>query len=167
MGIFKNSRMKNIKILLLIFINILTGFNSETNETGLKVFTRKELAEFNGKNDAKPIYFALLGDVFDVTKSADFYGKNGDYSVFAGNDITRAVALWTKDKKEIDRGMDLRGLQPDDIKNANDISDKFKKKYKIVGIMKYKKDAMDRDFINKEKENPEEFIKVKYPEYSM
>jgi hypothetical protein len=36
-----------------------------------------------------------------------FYGPNGEYSVFAGKDITRAIALWSKDQADIDKGMDI------------------------------------------------------------
>ncbi len=35
------------------------------------------------------------------------YGKDGDYNLYAGKDITRAIAIWTKNVTEIDRGMDL------------------------------------------------------------
>ena len=31
----------------------------------------------------------------------DFYGKDGSYNVFAGKDCTRAVALWSKDPKDM------------------------------------------------------------------
>ena len=37
----------------------------------------------------------------------DFYGKNGAYGVFAGKDVTRAIAKWSKDANEIDRGNDI------------------------------------------------------------
>lgn len=37
----------------------------------------------------------------------DFYGTGSEYSVFAGKDITRAIALWSKEQSEIERGMDI------------------------------------------------------------
>ena len=40
------------------------------------------------------------------------------------------------------------------------MGNKFKKKYKIVGIMQYKKDAYDRI----ERERKAEYVKIKYPE---
>lgn len=42
----------------------------------LRDFTREELSKFNGENGAK-IYLAIKGKVFDVTRSAHFYGPKG------------------------------------------------------------------------------------------
>lgn len=36
--------------------------------------TAKTLRKFNGRDPFLPIYFAVRGEVFDVTKGRDFYG---------------------------------------------------------------------------------------------
>lgn len=54
-----------------------------------QVLTKEELSKFRGENGA-PIYLALMGRVFDVTKGKDFYGPGGGYSFFTGIDGTRA-----------------------------------------------------------------------------
>mmetsp|Transcript_23013 Transcript_23013/g.39538 ORF Transcript_23013/g.39538 Transcript_23013/m.39538 type:complete len:175 (+) Transcript_23013:153-677(+) len=57
-----------------------------------KVFTPAELAEFDGSDPTRPIYLAIKGDVFDVTRAVDFYGKGNSYNLFTGKDASRALA---------------------------------------------------------------------------
>ena len=38
----------------------------------------------------KPIYLAVMGKVFDVSKGRRFYAEGGGYSFFTGIDGTRA-----------------------------------------------------------------------------
>jgi membrane-associated progesterone receptor component len=49
----------------------------------MKEFTLEELSRFR---EGEKIYLALGGKVYDVTKSAMFYGPGGAYHVFAGRD---------------------------------------------------------------------------------
>lgn len=44
------------------------------SSTIFRSYTPKELHEFNGKDESKPIYIAIGGLVFDVTKGKTFYG---------------------------------------------------------------------------------------------
>ena len=44
--------------------------------------TPAELSQHDGSND-KPIYVAIKGTVFDVTKKADMYGAGKSYNIFA------------------------------------------------------------------------------------
>ena len=60
----------------------------------LKNFTLAELALYDGTDPALPIYIAVMGQVFDVTPGADFYGKvysatssAAAYHAFAGQGI--------------------------------------------------------------------------------
>jgi len=59
-----------------------------------RVFTREELLRFDGTDPGRPIYLAVMGEVYDVTKGAAHYakGRGGGYSVFAGTDASRAFA---------------------------------------------------------------------------
>lgn len=45
---------------------------------------------YNGRDPKKPIYIAILGDVFDVTEGRRIYGPGVFYSFFSGKDASRA-----------------------------------------------------------------------------
>ena len=51
----------------------------------MRDFTLEELSKYR---DGEKIYLALGGKVYDVTKSAMFYGPGGAYHIFAGRDGT-------------------------------------------------------------------------------
>ncbi|MEM3437672.1 MAG: cytochrome b5 domain-containing protein [Nitrososphaerales archaeon] len=53
----------------------------------MKVFTKEELKEYNGKN-GKPIYIAYKGKVYDVTESPLWEGGEHQFQHFAGKDLT-------------------------------------------------------------------------------
>ncbi|XP_065365111.1 neuferricin homolog [Calliphora vicina] len=53
----------------------------------VKLFTKEELATFNGENEM-PIYLSLLGRVYDVSKGAKHYGPGCSYSYFAARDAS-------------------------------------------------------------------------------
>lgn len=56
-----------------------------------QLWSKQELAKYDGSSmDSSKIYLAFLGSVYDVTVNAQHYAKDGDYSVFAGRDATRA-----------------------------------------------------------------------------
>lgn len=57
---------------------------------GGRIFTTSELKQYTGEDPDKPIYLAILGQVFDVTKGKEHYGKGGGYGFFSGRDGTRA-----------------------------------------------------------------------------
>ena len=86
------------KIYDLYLINNLTDaqpkiqsqpVNNETNELPAhnnRIFTKEELAKFNGKN-GNPAYVAVNGTVYDVTNNAA-WGASTHFGLFAGNDVT-------------------------------------------------------------------------------
>ena len=56
------------------------------DSTGAKpqIFTKAELAQYDGSPGSKGLYLAILGKVYDVSKGARHYGPGGGYSFFAG-----------------------------------------------------------------------------------
>lgn len=60
------------------------NFVPEENAEKFRVFTSKELTQYNGEKGSKGLLLALLGRVFDVSKGAKHYGPNGGYHFFAG-----------------------------------------------------------------------------------
>ena len=59
-------------------------------ETGPRVFTKAELAQYVDIKHGLKV--AICGQVFDVTKGAEFYAKGAGYGFFAGRDASLAFA---------------------------------------------------------------------------
>ena len=57
---------------------------------GPRVFTKAELAKY--VDTARGLKVAICGQVFDVTKGAEFYAKGAGYGFFAGKDASLAFA---------------------------------------------------------------------------
>ena len=55
-----------------------------------KAFTIDELSKYNGINNSNQIYISILGNVFDVSSSPQFYGESQSYHYFAGTDATQS-----------------------------------------------------------------------------
>jgi hypothetical protein len=56
-------------------------FNNVDVKRLTKVFTQEELGNYKGV-DGSPVYLAVLGQVFDVTKGRKHYGPGGGYEFF-------------------------------------------------------------------------------------
>lgn len=83
-----------------------------------------------GTDSSKPIYVAIKGVVFDVSKNKA-YQPGGAYAVFAGKDPSRALASSSLKAEEcVPDWFDL----PDEKKTVlNDWYKFFSKRYNIVG----------------------------------
>lgn len=58
------------------------------NNTGPnKVFTKHELANYNGDKNSPGLYLSILGSVYDVEKGRKHYGPGCAYSYFVGKNI--------------------------------------------------------------------------------
>lgn len=104
-------------------------------------FTRAQLLEFNGEQSVPegrihaPIYVAIKGKVFDVSFGGqEFYGKGGPYELFAGRDVSRALAKMSFLPEDLNNS-DLSDLDEKQQKILNEWAEKFEnvKKYPIVG----------------------------------
>jgi len=60
--------------------------NSSATAQSLPKFTPEELKKYNGTDPKLPIYLALDGNVYDVTKGKEFYIIGGPYHYLAGKD---------------------------------------------------------------------------------
>jgi predicted heme/steroid binding protein len=70
--------------------------------------TLDELAEFDGKNESKPLYLAINGTIFDVSSNRRMYGPGGGYQFFAGTDAARSFVTGCFAE---DRTADMRGVE--------------------------------------------------------
>ncbi|KAK0715129.1 cytochrome b5-like heme/steroid binding domain-containing protein [Lasiosphaeris hirsuta] len=102
-----------------------------------KTFTPRTLLPFNGENDA-PVYLAVRGRVFDVSRGRNFYGPGGPYANFAGRDASRGLACGSFDEdmltKDLDGPLDtLSDLDGEQLGALQGWEERFSDKYLVVG----------------------------------
>jgi predicted heme/steroid binding protein len=105
---------------------------SDTEEE--RLFTIKELAEFNGEGDKKPIYLSVMGHVFDVTHS-NFYGPNDPYHIFAGKDASINLATSSLEESTLNQ-IDISNLSKNVLNDMYGQVDYYSMKYRQVGWLK-------------------------------
>ena len=71
--------------------SLLHAFGNEASSSERR-FTRAELRAYSGVVEGRPIYLAILGEVFDVSAGAKYYAEGRGYHHFAGMDRSRAYA---------------------------------------------------------------------------
>jgi len=102
-----------------------------------KTFTPHTLLPFNGENGA-PVYLAVRGRVFDVSRGRNFYGPGGPYANFAGRDASRGLACGSFDEnmltKDLDGPLDtLADLGAEEMEALRGWEERFSEKYLVVG----------------------------------
>ncbi|CAG01234.1 unnamed protein product [Tetraodon nigroviridis] len=98
----------------------------------VRLFTEEELRRFDGSQEGHPIYMAIKGVVFDVTKGKEFYGKDAPYNALVGKDSTRAVAKMSLDPSDLTS--DTTGLSEEELESLEGVFEgTYKAKYPIVG----------------------------------
>lgn len=98
----------------------------------VRLFTEEEMRRYDGSQEGQPIYMAIKGVVFDVTKGKDFYGKDAPYNALVGKDSTRAVAKMSLDPADLTS--DTTGLTEEQLESLDGVfEDTYKAKYPIVG----------------------------------
>lgn len=98
----------------------------------VRLFTEEELRKYDGSEDDQPIYMAVKGVVFDVSKGKEFYGKDAPYNALVGKDSTRAVAKMSLHPDDLTP--DTTGLTEEQLESLDSIFEgTYKAKYPIVG----------------------------------
>lgn len=105
-----------------------------------RTFTADELKDFNGGGADGKIFISVLGNVYDVTAGAAFYGPGSGYHVFAGKEASRALAKMQISDEEANAGWD--NLNEEHVQTLADWEKKYKEKYPVVGTF-----APDRAFV--------------------
>lgn len=98
-----------------------------------KVFTVEELAQFDGSVEGKPIYLALLGQVFDVSKGGMHYAKNGGYGFFSGKDGSAAFVTGKFNSEGLTS--DLSQVPTEDYIGLKDWVDFYNRDYTLIGVL--------------------------------
>ncbi|KAK4236520.1 cytochrome b5-like heme/steroid binding domain-containing protein [Achaetomium macrosporum] len=102
-----------------------------------RTFTPRTLLPYNGEN-GMPVYLAVRGRVFDVTRGRNFYGPGGPYANFAGRDASRGLACGSFDEamltKDLDGPLDtLSDLGREEMEALRGWEERFEEKYLVVG----------------------------------
>ncbi|XP_050407918.1 neuferricin [Patella vulgata] len=92
-----------------------------------KILTKAELAQYI----EEPVYLAILGKVYDVTKGKRHYGKGGSYEGFAGKDGTRAFITGEFDEAGLIE--DIRGFTLQEFLGLNEWQQLYERDYKYIG----------------------------------
>ena len=97
------------------------------------MFLSRVLQNLALRNLIKCVYplYNIIGEVFDVTKGKDHYGKNGGYKFFTGIDGSRAFVTGKFD----DEGLidNIEGLDPQSYLGLADWLEFYRKDYTYVG----------------------------------
>ncbi|KAM6969651.1 neudesin [Tautogolabrus adspersus] len=98
----------------------------------VRLIPEEELKRYDGSEEGQPIYMAVKGVVFDVTKGKEFYGKDAPYNALVGKDSTRAVAKMSLDPADLTS--DITGLTEEQLESLESVFEgTYKTKYPIVG----------------------------------
>ncbi|KAJ3174049.1 hypothetical protein HDU88_000016 [Geranomyces variabilis] len=106
------------------------------------VLTPEELKAFDGSVPGRPIYIAINGEVYDVSVSPQYYGKDGSYNFFAGKDAARAYITGCF---QTDLTHDLRGLNDAQIRSLQTWSDFYSKSDKYFRVGRVVHEPIDPD----------------------
>uniref|UniRef100_A0A7E4VNP5 Cytochrome b5 heme-binding domain-containing protein n=1 Tax=Panagrellus redivivus TaxID=6233 RepID=A0A7E4VNP5_PANRE len=107
--------------------------NLLSNAEDLPIFTKEQLALFDGSRPSKPVYLAILGRIYDVQKGKKHYAPGGGYHFFAGKDATRAFV--TGDFSEAGLTDDVSDLNEQELLGILDWVRFYEKDYKPVGVL--------------------------------
>ncbi|KAF7653200.1 hypothetical protein LDENG_00086060 [Lucifuga dentata] len=126
---------ERICVLLIVFCATLAEdikLKHKQATKPVRLFTEEDLKRYDGSEEGQPIYMAIKGVVFDVTKGKEFYGKDAPYNVLVGKDSTRAVAKMSLDPADLTS--DTTGLTEEELQSLDDVFEgTYKTKYPIVG----------------------------------
>jgi predicted heme/steroid binding protein len=104
-----------------------------------RVVTKEELAKHAASEDStEPVWLAIMGQVFDVSKAPKYYGVEGGYRFFTGLDGTRAFVtgnplLTEGEFNSTGLREDVDGLTADQCKSIKEWTDFYHKDYVYVG----------------------------------
>lgn len=124
-----------------VYSDLNRKLNIESNKNAnQKVFTSTELKKYTNLKDG--LYISILGQVFDVTKGAKYYGPGATYHAFTGRDAS--LAFITGEFNDDSLTDDISSLSIHQIKALNDWVQFYNKNYIYKGKLNgryYNKDG--------------------------
>eukprot|EP01113_Clastostelium_recurvatum_P022932 TRINITY_DN2743_c0_g1_i2.p1 TRINITY_DN2743_c0_g1~~TRINITY_DN2743_c0_g1_i2.p1 ORF type:complete len:105 (-),score=10.69 TRINITY_DN2743_c0_g1_i2:42-356(-) len=96
--------------------------------------TLSELSKYDGSDPSLPVYVSIRGNIYDVTSGPYSKSKGAGYSVFAGKEIARPLAISSVKPEDITPS--IEDLTEKQMETLQKWEETFSKKYKIVGKTK-------------------------------
>ncbi|RZC32567.1 neuferricin [Asbolus verrucosus] len=131
-----------VQLLVVAILSVITAiyfdpalraffhFDSAPQKPRNRLFTSEELSLYNG--ESKPeLYLAILGKVFDVSKSWNHYGPGQSYHFFTGRDGSRSFVTGKFDETEASD--QVADLVPEELRSLNHWVRFYGKEYQRIG----------------------------------
>jgi predicted heme/steroid binding protein len=99
------------------------------------LFTKDELAMYDGGPNSKGLYISILGSVFDVEAGNTHYGPEGSYHIFAAKDASKAFITGDFEgtsEADLDDVLTLSGR---DLLGVNNWQKFYEKTYTFKGYL--------------------------------
>ncbi|KAF3645741.1 Membrane steroid-binding protein 2 [Capsicum annuum] len=103
--------------------------------------TEEELRAYYGSDSEKPLLMAIKGKIYDVSTFKMFYGPGGSYAMFAGRDVSRALAQLSFKPEDFNGSLEC--LNNAELEILQDWEYKFMDKYARVGQLVPKKTSTE------------------------
>jgi predicted heme/steroid binding protein len=139
----KTANMRSPSMLFLL-VSLALLFSSAAN--AVRIVSQEELAGKVAKDgDSEPeLWLSILGEVYDVSSGAKFYGEGGPYGIFAGRDGSVPFITGTFTPEEALKGLDV--LDSNQLNSLDNWRKSYEdnEKYPFVGLLEgrlYDKDG--------------------------
>lgn len=119
-----------------------------------KDFTVRELREYDGTRADGRILVAILFNIYDVSRSVHYYGRNGVNPNYAGRDISRILINSPEDLKDSEDFDDLSDLSRNQMNTLREWEQRYKMKYPFVGKLKEKLQINEEEDVELQQADP-------------
>lgn len=108
---------------------------THSKATQNRLYTKEELAHYDGTPGSKGLYIAIMGAVFDVEAGKSHYGPDGSYHIFAAKDASKAFITGDFDSGNEADLDDVLSLSGRDLLGVNNWQKFYEKTYTYKGLL--------------------------------
>jgi len=111
----------------------IESMKKKGKRNSMAIFTKAELATYDGSDGSPGLYLAILGQVYDVETGKEYYAPGNGYHFFVGKDGARAFVSGQFD----DAGLtdDVTGMTHGDYLGLKEWVEFYETDYKRVGVL--------------------------------
>lgn len=112
---------------------VIFGSNHQRPPAAVRLLSSRELSLYDGREDSRGLYLAVLGQVFDVHKGHKHYGPGGAYHFMAGRDASLAFVTGVFTGSDLTD--DVSSLSPLQLTALYDWLAFYHREYQHVGLL--------------------------------